>query len=538
MSTQFNSKKSTPVIIALSIIFGIWIGRSSSTNSTSYLPNKLGYILNLITNKYVDPINIDSVIEKSLPDIIAQLDPHSTYIPAKDLQATNDELHGSFSGVGVSFSIMSDTITIIEVIPGGPCEKMGVLAGDRIITVDGEKVAGVSITNDKVMKLLKGPKDTKVTLGIKRNNSKTPITFEITRGEIPVNSVIASYIIAPEIGYIKVDKFGEKTYNEFSAALNELTNKGATKFIIDLRGNGGGTMSAALLMANEFLPSKCKIVATKFRDSEDKSLSDGLGKYPNAEVTVIIDEFSASASEIFAGALQDNDRGLIVGRRSFGKGLIQNQFELKDKSAVRLTVGRYYTPSGRSIQKEYTLGDKKYENDIIERINHGEAYNADSIKLNKDLKYKTVNGRIVYGGGGIMPDIFIPNDTSDVTRYYSLVSNAGLFQKFAFNYCDNNRASLKKCKNISDVIDNLPSDEDLLTQFVDFAQKQKIAPNSKEINKSRNLILYLIKGLIARDTIGMQGYYEIFNKYDNTVQQAISHIKKGNSTPPIKVNYK
>lgn len=538
MSTQFNSKKFTPVIIALSIIFGIWIGRSSSTNSTSYLPNKLGYILNLITNKYVDPINIDSVIEKSLPDIIAQLDPHSTYIPAKDLQATNDELHGSFSGVGVSFSIMSDTITIIEVIPGGPCEKMGVLAGDRIITVDGEKVAGVSITNDKVMKLLKGPKDTKVTLGIKRNNSKTPITFEITRGEIPVNSVIASYIIAPEIGYIKVDKFGEKTYNEFSAALNELTNKGASKFIIDLRGNGGGTMSAALLMANEFLPSKCKIVATKFRDSEDKNLSDGFGKYPNAEVTVIIDEFSASASEIFAGALQDNDRGLIVGRRSFGKGLIQNQFELKDKSAVRLTVGRYYTPSGRSIQKEYTLGDKKYENDIIERINHGEAYNADSIKLNKDLKYKTVNGRIVYGGGGIMPDIFIPNDTSDVTRYYSLVSNAGLFQKFAFNYCDNNRASLKKCKNISDVIDNLPSDEDLLTQFVDFAQKQKIAPNSKEINKSRNLILYLIKGLIARDTIGMQGYYEIFNKYDNTVQQAISHIKKGNSTPPIKVNYK
>ena len=220
MSTQFNSKKFTPVIIALSIIFGIWIGRSSSTNSTSYLPNKLGYILNLISNKYVDPINIDSVIEKSLPDIIAQLDPHSTYIPAKDLQATNDELHGSFSGVGVSFSIMSDTITIIEVIPGGPCEKMGVLAGDRIITVDGEKVAGVSITNDKVMKLLKGPKDTKVTLGIKRNNSKTPITFEITRGEIPVNSVIASYIIAPEIGYIKVDKFGEKTYNEFSAALN------------------------------------------------------------------------------------------------------------------------------------------------------------------------------------------------------------------------------------------------------------------------------------------------------------------------------
>ena len=538
MSTQFNSKKFTPIIIALSIILGIWIGQTFSTNSSSNIPNKLNSILSLITDKYVDTINIDSVIEKSLPDIIAQLDPHSTYIQAKDLQATNDELHGSFSGVGITFTLMNDTITIIEVISGGPCEKMGVLAGDRIVTVDGENVAGVSITNDKVMKLLKGPKGTKVTLGIKRNNSNTPLSFEITRGEIPINSVIASYIIAPEIGYIKVDKFGEKTYEEFCVALKDLTNKGATKFIIDLRGNGGGTMSAALLMANEFLPAKCKIVATKFRNDENESSSDGMGKYPNAEVTVLIDEFSASASEIFAGALQDNDRGLIVGRRSFGKGLIQNQFELKDKSAVRLTVGRYYTPSGRSIQKEYTLGDKKYENDIIERINHGEAYSADSIKLNKDLKYKTVNGRIVYGGGGIMPDIFIPNDTSDVTRYYSLASNAGLFQKFAFNYCDNNRTTLKKCKNVSDVINSLPSDETLLSEFVDFAQKQKIRPNSKEISKSKNLILYLIKGLIARDAIGMQSYYEIFNKYDNTVQQAISHIKKGDSTPPIKINYK
>lgn len=538
MSTQFNSKKFTPIIIALSIILGIWIGQTFSTNSSSNIPNKLNSILSLITDKYVDTINIDSVIEKSLPDIIAQLDPHSTYIQAKDLQATNDELHGSFSGVGISFTLMNDTITIIEVISGGPCEKMGVLAGDRIVTVDGENVAGVSITNDKVMKLLKGPKGTKVTLGIKRNNSNTPLSFEITRGEIPINSVIASYIIAPEIGYIKVDKFGEKTYEEFCVALKDLSNKGATKFIIDLRGNGGGTMSAALLMANEFLPAKCKIVATKFRNDENESSSDGMGKYPNAEVTVLIDEFSASASEIFAGALQDNDRGLIVGRRSFGKGLIQNQFELKDKSALRLTVGRYYTPSGRSIQKEYTLGDKKYENDIIERINHGEAYSADSIKLNKDLKYKTVNGRIVYGGGGIMPDIFIPNDTSDVTRYYSLVSNAGLFQKFAFNYCDNNRTTLKKCKNVSDVINSLPSDETLLSEFVDFAQKQKIRPNSKEISKSKNLILYLIKGLIARDAIGMQSYYEIFNKYDNTVQQAISHIKKGDSTPPIKINYK
>lgn len=538
MQKQLNLKSITPFIIALSLIIGIWIGQANSPSSQSTSTSKLNHILSLITTDYVDSIDTDSIIEKSLPDIIAQLDPHSSYIPAKDLQATNDELHGSFSGIGISFNIMNDTINIIEVISGGPCEKVGVQAGDRIITIDNKKVAGVSISTDSVMALLKGPKNTKVTIGVKRRNSNTPISFEITRGEIPVNSVVASYIISPEIGYIKVDKFGEKTYHEFISALKKLSNLGAAKFIVDLRGNGGGTMGAALNMANEFLPDNKIIVNTKLRNREEPHFSNGNGNFQNSEVVVLIDEFSASASEIFAGALQDHDRGLIIGRRSFAKGLVQFQYELKDKSAIRLTIGRYYTPSGRCIQKQYSLGDKKYEYDIIERLNHGEAYNADSIKLNKDLKYKTANGRIVYGGGGIMPDVFVPNDTTELSKYYSLVSNAGLFQKFAFDYCDKNRNSLKTCKTTGQLLKQIPSDDELKSQFVEFAQKNKIAPRQFDIEKSKKLIVSLIKALIARDIIGTQGYYEIFNTYDNTVQSAISHINKGAATPPISINYK
>ncbi len=539
MQNKPYSRFYLPLIIALSIILGIWIGHGKIlTNSSVNTPGKLGEVLKLIDKEYLDTVNFDSIIEKSLPDILAQLDPHSTYIPAKDLQATNDELEGSFSGVGVSFNIMNDTITILEVIANGPCEKMGVLAGDRIISVDGEKVAGISITNEKVMSLLKGPKGTKVTLGIKRSSSAQPLSFEITRGEIPVNSVIASYIIAPHIGFIKVDKFGGKTFEEFSTALRELKNNGATKFIIDLRGNGGGYMSAATLMANEFLPKNCTIVNTITRQSERPTISDGHGVFQDSEIVVLIDEYSASASEIFAGAIQDHDRGLIMGRRSFGKGLIQNQFVLNDKSAIRLTIGQYHTPSGRSIQKEYTAGDKKYHTDIYDRYNHGELYNADSIKINKDLEYHTTNGRIVYGGGGIIPDIFVPTDSSKITKYYINVTNAGLFQKFAFDYSDKNRSTLNRCKTATDVIKQLPSDDELLIQFVNYAQSQKIAPKQIEYTTSKDLILTAIKALIARDIIGSQAYYEIAYKNDNAVQKAIYHLNNGDAKNPITINFK
>ena len=519
-------------------MLGMWIGRIFTTSNLSGNSKKLDQIFDLITEKYVDTINIDSILEKSFPDIIAQLDPHSSYISAKDLQATNDELDGSFSGIGISFSIMNDTISIIEVISGGPSEKVGLLAGDRIVSVDGNNVAGISISNEKVMSLLRGEKNTKVALGIKRNSSSKIITFDITRGDIPVNSVDASYIIAPTIGYVKVNKFSKNTYSEFITSLNNLCNLGANKYIIDLRGNGGGYMESAILMANEFLPAGCMIVNTKSRTDSIATNSDGTGSFGNAEIVVLIDEFSASASEIFAGAIQDHDRGLIIGRRSFGKGLVQQQIPLMDNSAIRLTVARYYTPSGRCIQKDYKMGDKSYSYEIYERFNHGEAYNADSIKLNKNLEFTTAHGRKVYGGGGIMPDIFVPNDTSGITKYYYNVANAGLFQKFAFNYCDKNRSILKKCKTSDDVLKTLPSDNILLENFVDYCKVSKIPAQWYYINISRKLILSIIKSLIARDTLGSHAYYEVYNTYDNNIKEAIKQINNGASKAPISTNNK
>lgn len=535
MSDNSKYKIYLPLIIAFTLIIGMFIGRFFTPFSSSRFHNKkLNEILSLIDEKYVDTVCIDSIIEKSFPDIIAQLDPHSSYISAKDLKSTNEELEGSFSGVGISFSIMSDTISIIEVISNGPSEKVGLLAGDRIISVDNENVAGISISNEKVMSLLRGEKGSKVTLGIKRNSSPKTLFFDIIRGDIPVNSIDASYIISPQIGYIKVNKFSRNTYDEFITALNSLRIEGATKYIIDLRGNGGGYMGSAILMANEFLPVGQMIVNTKSRYDSQASGSDGNGSFQNSEVVILIDEFSASSSEIFAGALQDNDRGLIIGRRSFGKGLVQQQITLPDSSAIRLTIARYYTPSGRCIQKDYKLGDKNYNNELIERFNHGESFNVDSIKLDKSIEYTTANGRKVYGGGGIMPDIFVPNDTSGITKYYYAVANAGLFQKFAFNYCDRNRKSLEVCKTTKEVLNKLPNDDALLFEFVEFAKKNKIPAQWYYINTSRQLILTIIKSLIARDIIGSHAYYEVYNTYDTNIKTAIKHISKGDSKFPIK----
>lgn len=523
-----------PLIIAITLIIGMFIGKFFTPFSSSkYSNRKLHEILSLIDEKYVDTVCIDSIIEKSFPGIIAQLDPHSSYIPTEDLKATNEELEGSFSGIGISFSIMNDTITIIEIIPNGPSEKVGLLAGDRIVSVNKENVAGISISNEKVMSLLRGEKGSKVALGIKRNSSLNILSFDITRGDIPVNSIDASYIISNNIGYIKVNKFSRNTYDEFISALNNLKNDGATKYIIDLRGNGGGFMGSAILMANEFLPAGKLIVNTRSRYENQASGSDGNGSFQNSEIAILIDEFSASASEIFAGAIQDNDRGLIIGRRSFGKGLVQQQITLPDSSAVRLTIARYYTPSGRCIQKDYKLGDKNYNNELIERFNHGESFNIDSIKLDKSIEYTTTNGRKVYGGGGIMPDIFVPNDTSGITKYYYSVANAGLFQKFAFNYCDKNRKTLNSCKTTKEVLNKLPNDDLLLFEFVEYAKKNKIPAQWYYINTSRQLILTIIKSLIARDAIGSHAYYEVYNSYDSNIKAAIKHISNGDAKFPI-----
>ena len=525
-----------PLLIAATFIAGLYFG--SGINNTQNISgnNKFNSILSLINNEYVDHVNMDSLIEETIPELLSHLDPHSTYIPAKDLKAVNDELDGTFSGIGISFMLKNDTISIIEVLSGGPSEKVGLMPGDRIVSVDDSIVAGKNFTNEKVLSILRGEKGSQVKLGIKRNTAKETLHFDLIRDDIPVTSVDAAYIIAPEIGYIKVNKFGRTTYNEFLTSMTQLRNEGAQKYIIDLRGNGGGFMEMAILMANEFLPDDNIIVFTKGRTKRESisTVSDGNGSFYDSEVVVLIDEYSASASEILAGAIQDNDRGLIIGRRSFGKGLVQRQTELPDSSALRLTVSRYHTPSGRCIQKEYTPGKTNdYDYDIINRFNHGEAFNADSIKLNKSLEFTTVHGRKVYGGGGIMPDVFVPNDTSGITNYYLKIANAGLLQKFAFDYCDSNRDKLNQSEDANDLLNKLPSDETLLQSFVKYATQNGIPARWYYINISSALIVNQIKSLIARDILGSQSFYHIYNTQDNCVQKAISELKNGNAQFPI-----
>jgi carboxyl-terminal processing protease len=524
-----------PLIAAAMFILGFLAGDLiNRENGPTAAQKKFQTILNLVRNEYVDEVDLDSLIEKTIPSLLSNLDPHSAYIPASDLQAVNDDLDGSFSGVGVQFMIDNDTIKILEVIPGGPSEKVGLMPGDRIVKVDGEDVAGVGITNEQVFSKLRGEKNTKVQLKIKRSNSKKLLSFEITRGDIPVNTIDAAYITSPGIGYVKVNKFGRTTYDEFFQALSKLKREGAEDYIIDLRGNTGGYMEIAYTMANEFLGKGETIVSSKYRDFMSSSVirADGTGAFQDSQVVVLIDEFSASSSEIFAGALQDNDRALIIGRRSFGKGLIQNQIVLPDSSAIRLTIGRYYTPSGRSIQKDYS-NLSVYEHDILDRYNRGEMFSADSIKLNTNLKFTTTHGRTVYGGGGIMPDIFIPNDTSGISSYYIGVANAGLLHKFAFDYVDDNRDVLQKASNIDELSKLLPNDEILLRRFVLYASRNGQPARWYYINISHDLLINQLKALIARDALGYAAYYEIANTDDINIKRAIEELLNGNAAFPL-----
>lgn len=524
-----------PLAIAVALVGGMWIGKSFFSGHGSWDSRaKLDMILDLIEGSYVDKVDTDSLLEQSFADILAQLDPHSVYIPAEDLQSVNEELEGSFSGIGISFNMLGDTINVLEVISGGPSEKVGLLPGDRIITIDDSVAVGRNWSNSKVMSTLRGPKDSVVRLGIKRATAKELLTYEVTRGDIPVTSVDAAYIISPEVGYLKINKFGAQTFSEFLNSMITLVGQGAQKFIIDLRGNGGGFMDHAVLMANEFLPSGSPIVAIKGknRSRDNATMSDGSGSFKDKEIVVLIDEISASASEIFAGAMQDNDRGLIVGRRSFGKGLVQNQLELPDSSALRLTIARYYTPSGRCIQKTYAPG-VDYERELLNRFEHGELYSADSIKQDKSLEFTTLHGRKVYGGGGITPDIFVPNDSSGITSYYINVINAGLIQKFTFDYTDTNRATLSKSKNGHELLALLPDDDTLLQNFVNYAQRNGVAPRWYYINLSRDLLVNSLKAMIARNIHGVQGYYEVFNDTDTTVISALEALKSGRSAFPI-----
>ena len=525
-----------PIVVSISVIIGISIG--SQFSSKSIIRNsdrKINTIMNMITDGYVDTVNMNEIVEKTIPQLLSNLDPHTVYIPAKDLSSVNEELDGSFSGIGISFFLLNDTVRIIEVLSGGPSEKVGLMAGDKIVSINDSTFTGPEINNQEVFNKLRGLRGTNVKLGITRNTSEKILYYDITRGEIPLVSIDASYMVDKEIGYIRIDKFARTTYDEFLQALVRLKNDGAEKYILDLRGNGGGYMEMAILMANEFLPENSLIVYTKGRDMKNNQQfwSDGNGSFQDVELAILIDEYSASASEILAGALQDNDRGLIVGRRSFGKGLVQKQFELTDSSAIRMTVSRYYTPSGRCIQKDYKNGELAYNQDIYDRYTHGELSNKDSIKIDTTNVFLTVNHRKVYGGGGIMPDIFVPTDTSGITSYYISVSNAGLLQKYSYEYVDINRDEFNKLEDYKQFLRILPSDNTILYDFVNYATKNGVPARWYYINQSKNLIVTQLKALIARDIFGTEGFYPIYNKNDKMIQKAIKAIQDNGASIPI-----
>lgn len=537
MRIKHNSIIWYPLVISIAIVLGIVIGNYISTKKfTLDKDRKINAVLNLIQSEYVDSIDVKDLVEQAIPAIIGNLDPHSYYIPASDIRAENEKLDGSLSGIGVSFFMMNDTANVDQVIPNGPAEKVGMLAGDRIISVNGESIVGGTLTAEGIRSKIRGEKGTKVRIGVKRNTSKKTLTFTITRDDIPMNTIDVSYMLDDKTGYIKIAQFGKNTYDEFFAALSKLKKDGASRYIVDLRGNPGGYMEMAILMVNEFLEQGELIVYTKGRkEREDIQVwSDDQGSFHDAQVAVLIDEYSASASEIMAGALQDNDRGLVVGRRSFGKGLVQKQIYLPDSSAIRLTIARYYTPSHRCIQKDYTLGDEDdYSKELYDRYSHGELYSADSIKVDKSKIFRTANGRIVYGGGGIVPDIFVPNDTTGITTYYRAVANLGLLQQYVYTYVDINRNQLKNVKTVKQLMGMMPSDDALTYDFVCYARDNGVPMRWYYINLSRSLIARQLRALVIRDVLGSEEFYRYYNRTDNTVNAALKALNDGKGKFPI-----
>lgn len=531
-----------PTLTVIGVALGLTIGMSLCQKANaqrivyqngqwSLEQTKVDRLLQLMEKAYVDSLNIDSITDEVMTEMVQKLDPHSAYIPKEDLEMVNSELAASFSGIGVQFSIQQDTVRIVAVIAGGPCEGVGVLAGDKIITVDDSTFVGKKMNNEKVMKTLRGPKGTQVKLGIIRAGVSEPLSFTVTRGDIPVHSVDAKFIIDEKIGFVRVNKFGETTYKEFIAALAELSSKGADRFIIDLRENSGGYMEMAIRMANEFLSRGDLIVYSQGRAyPRYEATANGSGRFKNVPLVVLIDNFSASASEIFAGAMQDNDRATIVGRRSFGKGLVQQQMPFDDGSAVRLTVARYYTPSGRCIQKPYVLGEQEdYAKDLEERWEHGEFYSADSIHFSDTTTYRTKNGRIVRGGGGIMPDVFVGRDTSLNTPWYNRCVNLAYTYQFAYQYTDAHRKELNKYKDWQSLEKYLIK-QDIIPEFVQFAEGKGVEPNQAEIQKSRPLMTRLLHAYIVRNILGDEGFFPLFERDDEITKVAVKQLTQSDRT--------
>ena len=527
-----------PFIMAVCVVIGIIIGtffsnhfsgnRLNVINSGS---NRLNNLLHLIDDQYVDAVNIDSLVDKAIPQILAELDPHSVYISAKDAAQATDDLKGSFSGVGIEFVIRQDTIHVQNVIQNGPAEKAGLLAGDKIVAVDGKPFVGKQVTNQEAMHRLKGPKDTKVKIGVLRYGSSKVQTFTVTRGEIPTKSVTAAYMLDDSTGYIRIKNFGENTYPEMLIALAKLSQQGFSNLCIDLRDNSGGYLSAAVNMANEFLADKKLIVYTQGRKSPRQEYrSDGKGSYQKVPMVVLINEGSASSAEIFAGAMQDNDRATIIGRRSFGKGLVQQQIEFPDHSLIRLTIARYYTPSGRCIQKPYTMGDDKdYEQDLLDRYQHGEFFSQDSIK-HTGPAYHTSIGRTVYGGGGITPDIFVPEDTLGMTSYFKEASMSGLILQFAFTYTDDNRPKLRNFKEMMQLADYLDS-QNMVEQFVSYADKHGLKRRNLLIKKSHKLLDRVIDSRIIYNMLDEQAWTQFINQDDPVIQKTLEVFSKHEAFP-------
>ena len=531
-----------PLIVAVALVLGLWIGSVASGNRYARISSelirsmgntphdKLSYVMQIIDAAYIDPVNMDTIREALMPELMAQLDPHSIYIPANDMSDVNENLEGEFDGIGVVFNMATDTIVVLNVIAGGPSYKAGVMPGDRIVTIDGKTVAGVKFPQDSVMKLLRGKRGTKVNVGIGRGGADELVDIEIIRDKIPINSIDAAFMLTPNTGFIKLSSFSRNSHKELVEAIERLEKEGMKSMIFDLRDNSGGYLDQAILIANEFLPAGKMIVYTEDRfEQRQVEYSDGTGEVTDIPLVILINEYSASSSEILAGAVQDNDRGTIIGRRSFGKGLVQNQLPLPDGSAVRLTVARYYTPTGRSIQKPYEMGmsAEEYEADILNRYLHNEVFSADSIVFNDSLRFVTEGGKVVYGGGGIMPDIFVPIDTVGVTDYYAEVMNKNILYRYTLDYVDKHRSKVNKLTTIAELTAFLDSDPSLVDDFVRYAEREGVRTTRKEIEASRELLLAELRAYIGRNTpLEDAGFYVNIYPIDNTLLSAVKELEE------------
>ncbi len=515
-----------PIVVGLALAAGIYIGTTISPAPKISSDNKLNSILDYIQQEYVDTINREKLTNETIVKLLEQLDPHSAYIPKEELQAANEPLEGNFEGIGIEFHIQEDTIMVVSAISGGPSESLGIKPGDRIVKVDSSLVAGVGIKNEMVMKTLRGTGGSIVNVSIFRRGQNKLIDYKIVRGRIPINSLEFTYMITPQTGYIKISRFSATTYDEFILAMQRLKKEGLRNLVLDLRGNPGGFLDAATAISDEFIGGKKLIVYTQGKSrpkTQYFTAHDGL--FEQGQLIILIDEGSASAAEIVSGAIQDWDRGTIVGRRSFGKGLVQEQTLLPDGSAIRLTIARYYTPTGRSIQKPYNHGFSEYEDELYERMKNGELLNQDSIHLTDTVIYKTPSGKTVYGGGGITPDVFVPLDTLYNSEHINRLFASGSVNQFAYDYVDQNRTTLMKYESAAEFKEKFKADAAFINEFISYAEKKGVVKNDKDLQKSLPLLQVQLKAYIARLIWKNEGMYPILHERDVTLQKALQLLK-------------